>query len=99
VRSFAQKLYLAFARFCWEPTLTWERFVGEDLAPLFGGREAADRFIAIAEEIGAHQRLPVERLEALARETRRAAADANGETAHRWTSLADHISRRAYMGT
>ena len=91
--------YLAFARFCWEPTLTWERFVGEDLAPLFGGREAADRFIAIAEEIDAHQRLPVERLEALAKETRRAAADASGETAHRWTSLADHISRRAYMGT
>ena len=35
--------YLAFARFSWDPTLTWERFMAEDAAPLLGGVEAAER--------------------------------------------------------
>ena len=37
--------YLAFARFSWDPTLTWERFLAEDAAPLLGGVEAADEFV------------------------------------------------------
>jgi len=29
--------YLAFARFTWDPALTWEQFIVGDLAPLLGG--------------------------------------------------------------
>ena len=90
--------YLAFSRFTWNPKLTFEDFVANDLAPLFGGRELAERFVAVAEEIDANQRMPAERLEGLASETRRLAADSTGAAARRWTSLSDQISRRAYMG-
>jgi hypothetical protein len=88
--------YLAFARFTWEPALTWDRFIAEDVAPLLGGVEAADEFVRIAEEVDAHQVLPPERLEAL----RRAAIDhrAGDDAGRRWLSLEDQIARRIYMG-
>ena len=34
--------YLAFARFGWDPELSWDRFMDQDVAPLFGGRTEAD---------------------------------------------------------
>ena len=51
--------YLAFSRFTWNPKLTFEDFVATDLAPLFGGRELAERFVAVAEEIVLLERLEV----------------------------------------
>ena len=57
--------YLAFARFSWSPTLTWDEFLAEEAAPRLGGKDAAGQFVAIAEEIDAYQRLPLERLNAL----------------------------------
>jgi hypothetical protein len=88
--------YLAFARFSWEPTLTWERFVDEDLAPLLGGPEAATEFVAMAEELDANQALPLERL----RKLRRAAMahHADDDAGRRWLSLEDQVARRIYMG-
>jgi hypothetical protein len=88
--------YLAFARFTWDPTLTWEAFLDRDAAPLLGGPEAARRFVAIAEELDAHQRLPVERLNGL----RRAAAEhrSDDEAGRRWLTLEDRIARRTFMG-
>ena len=88
--------YLAFARFTWEPTLTWDRFIAEDAGPLLGGTDAAHAFVRIAEEIDANQRLPPERLRAL----RHAAAEhrAEDESGRRWLSLEDQIVRRLYMG-
>jgi hypothetical protein len=88
--------YLAFARFSWEPTLTRERFIAEDVAPLLGGPEAATEFVAIAEELDAHQVLPRERLVELCE----AAMDhrAADEAGRRWLSLEDQIARRIYMG-
>ena len=59
--------YLAFARFSWDPELTWERFLAEDVAPLLGGVDAAQQFVAIAEEVDANQVLPLERCSALRR--------------------------------
>jgi len=88
--------YLAFARFTWEPTLTWERFLARDVAPLLGGRDAAGEFVAIAEELDAHQRLPLERLRAL--RDGAAAHRAGDEAGRRWLSLEDAIARRIYMG-
>ena len=89
--------YLAFARFSYDPKLTWERFLDDDLAPLLGGHAAVDRFVAIAEEIDANQRLPVARLaelraEALSHYTKNA-----GEIARRWLTLGEQIARREYM--
>jgi hypothetical protein len=46
-----------------------------------------------------NQRLPRDRLEGLATEARRAAADLEGEAARCWTSLADQVSRRVFMGS
>jgi NAD(P)-dependent dehydrogenase (short-subunit alcohol dehydrogenase family) len=43
--------YLAFARFTWDPSLTWERFVAEEVQPRLGGAEAAERFLAITETL------------------------------------------------
>ena len=90
--------YLAFARFTWEPTLTWERFVAEELAPRLGGRDAADRFIAIAEEIDANQTLPPARLASLRAEALSRAADGAGDIGRRWLTLGEQLARREYMG-
>lgn len=90
--------YIAFARFTWEPTLTWERFMAEEMAPRLGGRDAAERFVAVAEEIDLHQRLPVERLAVLRSEAMSRAGSADSEAARRWFTLADQIARREYMG-
>ncbi len=90
--------YLAFARFSYEPTLTWERFLDEDVAPLLGGRAAADRFVTIAEEIDAHQRLTITRLAELRVEALRHSGATAGEAARRWLTLGEQISRREYMG-
>jgi hypothetical protein len=65
------------------------------VAPLLGGADAAREFVAIAEELDAHQRLPRDRLVAL-----RAAAMAHrsgDEAGRRWLSLEDQIARRIYM--
>jgi hypothetical protein len=88
--------YLAFARFSWEPALTWERFIAEDVAPLLGGADAANEFVAIAEEVDAHRVLPVERLRAL-REAAMAHR-AGDEAGRRWLSLEDQVARRLFMG-
>jgi len=88
--------YLAFARFSWSPTLSWDTFLNEDVAPLMGGKDAARAFVAIAEDLDAHQKLPIERLHAL----KRRAADhrADDEAGRRWLTLEEQISRRIYMG-
>lgn len=88
--------YLAFARFGWDPSLSWDRFVSRDMAPLLGGVEAAQRFVAIAEELDGAQVMDPERLRAL----RRAAAEhrSEDEAGRRWLSLEDQITRRIYMG-
>jgi hypothetical protein len=88
--------YLALARFSWDPSLTWERFLADDVAPLLGGAVAAHEFVDIAEELDAHQVLPVDRLQALRRASMAHRAD--DEAGRRWLSLEDQITRRIYMG-
>jgi hypothetical protein len=90
--------YLAFARFGYEPTLSWERFIAEDAAPLLGGQAAAERFVSVAEELDANIELPVERLRALQGEARDASRQNDDEVSRRWLSLEDQIARRVYMG-
>ncbi|MBL0373312.1 hypothetical protein JJB09_14840 [Rhizobium sp. KVB221] len=90
--------YLAFARFSYDPTLTWDRFIEDDVAPMLGGRKAADRYVAIAEEIDANATLSEDRLEALQAEALDASRGRPREVARRWMTLADQIGRRLYMG-
>lgn len=88
--------YLAFARFTWEPTLTWERFVKEDVGPLFGGEAAAERYLEIAADFD--RDLPGDRaaLSRLRAETIDAARDPDDRISRRWLWLADRIARREY---
>jgi hypothetical protein len=88
--------YLGFAQFSWNPRLQWEDFVEQTAAPLLGGVEAAEEFVAIAEELDAHQVMDPERLRALQRQA--AAHRADDEAGRRWLSLEDQIARRRYMG-
>jgi hypothetical protein len=88
--------YLAFARFSWDPGLTFEGFIERDAAPLLGGAEAAKEFVAIAEELDRFQVMDPDRLRGLRR--RAAAHRAEDETGRRWLSLEDQIARRIYMG-
>ena len=90
--------YLAFARFTWDPTLTWEAFMERDVAPRLGGPAAAQRFVALAEELDASASLPVDRLAAMQKEALVAANGHDGATARRWLTLVDQIGRRLYMG-
>ena len=91
--------YRAFGRFSYDPTLTWEAFMAEDVAPMLGGPAEAERFVAITEELDAHAELPAERLKTLAgmaHEAGRGTSD--DEVARRWLSLEDQIARRRFMG-
>ena len=88
--------YLAFARFSWNPTLSFEDFITQDAAPRLGGEAAAQAFFAIAEELDAAQTLSADRLALLF--AKAAAHRATGEIGRRWLSLEDQISRRQFMG-
>ncbi|MFN8620367.1 MAG: hypothetical protein U0869_06435 [Chloroflexota bacterium] len=88
--------YLAFARFSWEPELTWDRFLQEEAAPLLGGVDAAHEFVRIAEELDHNQHLAVDRLKGLRRAA--AAHRSDDEAGRRWLSLEDQIARRVFMG-
>jgi len=90
--------YLAFARFGWDPNLTWDTFVERDVAPLFGGRKNAERFIIIAEEIDAQAHLPLALLDTLWSDALAHISGAAPEPARRWLTLADRIGRRRHMG-
>lgn len=90
--------YLAFARFSWNPALTWDQFMAREAAPRLGGKEAANRFVALAEELDGARRLPVERLAAMRKEALAMACGHEGEVARRWLTLTDQIGRRLHMG-
>jgi len=90
--------YLAFARFTWDTSLTWERFLSHELAPRLGGPNLAERFVAIAEELDANQTLPAARLAQLSAEALGAMAGLGPEPARRWLTLAEQIARRIHMG-
>ena len=88
--------YLAFARFCWEPTLTWERFLAEDVAPLLGGQAAAERFLAHVETLDANPILPDARLRTMLADALDGARAGDAAVARRWVWLADRATRRRY---
>ncbi len=92
----AELSYLAFARFTWDPTLTWDRFVSEDVAPLLGGVNAAIRYLEIANEFDQGHQLDSGRLRTFQLEALDAARDPDDNIARRWLWLAEHIARRRH---
>jgi len=90
--------YLAFARFSYEPTLTWQQFVENDVAPLLGGHELATRFIELQERLDANQFMAVETLDHMQAQALDIAKGLSDEPMRRWLTLIDAIGRRRYMG-
>ena len=84
--------YLAFARFGYDAGLTWDRFVADDLGPLFGGPEAAGRYLALLEvpdDAGVLSRA--------ADEAREMAATQVGEAYRRWVWLQNRLFQKLAM--
>ncbi|MGA2763900.1 MAG: hypothetical protein ABSG17_11095 [Spirochaetia bacterium] len=84
--------YLAFARFGYTPTLTWDAFVRDDLGPLLGGPAEAEKFLALCE-------WPSERpaLDQALGEASEIAREQSGEAYRRWVWLQNRLSRKRLM--
>jgi hypothetical protein len=90
--------YLAFSRFTWNPSLTWEQFMRDDVAPRLGGEAAAERFLALVERLDHNLTLPVSELDRIRDEALDAMRATSGDAARRWLWLAEKASRRRFMG-
>jgi len=90
--------YLAFSRFGWNPQLSWAAFMLDEAAPRLGGLAAAERFVAMAEELDASDTLPTEGLASLKQEALAMATAHAGDIQRRWLSLINQIGRRQHMG-
>ncbi|NKW71474.1 hypothetical protein HGD85_00450 [Rhodobacteraceae bacterium R_SAG10] len=90
--------YLAFARFSYDPSLSWDQFLSDDVAPILGGADAAARFLSLAGEMEMHQTLPVALLDMMLDEVRGFSRDVHGGAARRWETLRDQLARRRFMG-
>jgi hypothetical protein len=88
--------YLAFARFTWDPSLTWERFVAEELAPRLGGDAAASRFLALTEANDHDLSLDADALGQIQEEALEASRGVDPDAGRRWLTLADRIARRRF---
>jgi hypothetical protein len=88
--------YLAFARFTWDPSLTWERFIKEDVAPLLGGEAAANRYLEITTRIDQNLVLDSAELNRLQAEALDGVRLPDDGASRRWLWLADRIARRRY---
>jgi len=89
--------YRAFGRFGYDPTLTWDAFIAEEVAPLLGGSNEAASAMGIIERID--QETPIEdaTLATMEREALGVAvAQPDDEVSRRWLSLAQRVARRRY---
>jgi hypothetical protein len=84
--------YLAFARFGYQADLTWEQFVADDLGPLLGGAEAADRYLALLDTPA-----DASSLTRAAAEARDIASAQGGEAYRRWVWLQNRLHQKLAM--
>ncbi len=89
--------YNAFARFSWDPTLSWDDWLRNDAGPLMGGDEAARRYIELASTLDQHAQLERSVLDRIAGEALDAVRSSSGDVSRRWLWLADQATRRRYM--
>jgi hypothetical protein len=90
--------YLAFARFTYDPSLAWDDFLREDIAPRLGGDEAAARFLDIVTLLDSEAPLDSNTLRRLHAEAVDASRQTDYEAGRRWLWLADRIARREMHG-
>jgi hypothetical protein len=88
--------YLAFARFSYDPSLTWDQFLAEDVAPRLGGDAAAARFLAHVATLDQHATLESSTLAAIQAEALDAARHPDDDVARRWLWLAERAARRRF---
>jgi len=84
--------YLAFARFGYQADLTWEGFIADDLGPLLGGPEAAERFLTLL--------VVPNDMDSLARasaEARDIGSAQVGEAYRRWVWLQNRLQQKLAM--
>lgn len=91
--------YLAFARFTWDPSLTWERFMAEEVEPRLGGAAAAERFLAITETLDDSATIDPTDLDRYRSEALSHAAATSGDVTRRWVWLAERIGRQQFSQT
>lgn len=84
--------YLAFARFGYQADLSWQQFVADDLAPLLGGVEPAERYLALL--VTPNERPALLRA---AGEARSIAASQAGESYRRWVWLQNRLHQKLVM--
>ena len=90
--------YLAFSRFTWDTTLTWDAWIERDIAPLLGGVDAANRYLAILDTIDPPNRPSMETLLPLQQEALGLTRQLDDDAARRWLWLAERIGRMRYHG-
>ena len=90
--------YLAFARFTYDPSLTWDQFVREEIAPRLGGEGAANRFLEITGLLDSEDPIEQSELRRLHTEAIDASRQTDYDAGRRWLSLADRIARREMNG-
>jgi hypothetical protein len=86
--------YLAFARFGYQADLTWNQFLTDDLGPLLGGTEAAERYLALLVVAGG-----AGALDRAAAEAREIASAQAGEVYRRWVWLQNRLHQKRAMLT
>lgn len=86
--------YLAFSRFGYDPTLSWDNFIDKDLAPILGGKEAARRYLALLESISHSDQEGLSKAVGEANEWLRYSS---GESYRRWIWLINRLLQRKVM--
>jgi hypothetical protein len=88
--------YLAYARFTWDPSLSWAAFMAQEVAPRVGGEAAAERYVEMLEILDAvpfHDQILLDRIRS---EGLSHAAATSGEVSRRWLWLAESAQRRSF---
>jgi len=88
--------YLAFSRFGWDPTLSWERFIADDVAPLVGGPAAAERYLGILEVVDGPRPVDGAPLRSMVGDALDGAAHPDDGVSRRWVWLAERLNRLRY---
>jgi hypothetical protein len=88
--------YLAFSRFTWDTSLTWDEWVSSAVAPLLGGAAAARRYLEILDTIDPPANPADSTLASLQREALDATSQLSGDASRRWLWLAERIARSRY---
>ena len=89
--------YLAFARFGYDPSLTWEEFFRDDVAPRLGGSEAARRYLELLTTAEAPESREPAALARLKAEARSGGTGVPDDVARRWLWLEERIARLQYL--